>query len=39
MAAGSHHINFDAAALPSGIYVYRLIGGEVSQSRKLVVLK
>ena len=39
MTGGTHSINFNAAALPSGIYVYRLTGGDVSQARKLVVLK
>lgn len=39
MASGAHHMNFNAATLPSGIYVYRLTSGSVSQSRKLVLLK
>jgi len=39
MSAGSHHLNFNAAALPSGIYVYRLTTNGVSQSRKLALLK
>ena len=39
MPAGVHHVNFDAAALPSGIYIYRLTSGDVTQSRKLVLLK
>lgn len=39
MQAGSHKVDFNAAALPSGIYIYRLTTGNVSQSRKLVLLK
>jgi len=39
MPAGNHHVTFDASALPSGIYLYRLdAGGEVIQ-RKMTVLK
>jgi hypothetical protein len=39
MVAGGHVINFDAGALPSGIYIYRLQADGFSRSRKLVVLK
>ena len=39
MSSGTHSINFDAAALPSGIYVYRLTSGTASLSRKFVLLK
>jgi hypothetical protein len=37
--AGSHTVNFDAAKLPSGTYVYRLRMGEVSLARLLTVMK
>ncbi len=39
MSGGVHHVNFDAATFPSGIYIYRLTSGGVTQSRKLVFLK
>jgi hypothetical protein len=38
-APGSYEVRFDASALPSGVYVYRLRAGEFVQVRKLVVLK
>ncbi len=37
--AGSHNIMFDAAALPSGIYMYKLNVGQESRMRKMVVMK
>jgi len=37
--AGEHAVTFDAAALPSGIYVYRLEINGIAQSRKLVLIK
>jgi len=37
--AGLHQVQFNAGALPSGIYIYRLTSGNNSQSRKLVLLK
>jgi hypothetical protein len=39
LAAGEHHTAFDASALPSGIYFYRLQAGPYTGSKKLVVLK
>ena len=39
MSAGSQQIQFDASALPSGVYVYRLQAGRYSQSQKLVLLR
>jgi hypothetical protein len=39
MASGLHQVDFNAAALPSGIYVYRLSANGISQGRKLVLLK
>lgn len=42
-AAGTHHIGFDAAHLPSGLYLYRLEAGagrlSLSLTRKMVLLK
>jgi hypothetical protein len=39
MPAGNHRVTFDASALPSGIYLYRLeAGGEMIQ-RKMTVVK
>jgi hypothetical protein len=37
--AGYHAVHFDAAKLPSGVYVYRLQAGRFEESRKLVVLR
>jgi len=37
--AGDHQVRFDAAEIPSGIYVYRLQAGAFVQTRKLIVLK
>ncbi len=39
MQAGRHKVRFEASNLPSGIYVYRLVSGGFSQSRRLVLLK
>ncbi len=37
--AGPHSVEFDASALSSGIYFYRLAAGEVTQYRKMILLK
>lgn len=37
--AGSHIVNFDAANLSSGVYIYRLNAGNTVLSRKLTVIK
>jgi len=37
--AGTHEVTFDAAGLPSGVYVYRLQAGDFSASQKLALLK
>ena len=39
MTAGTHQINFDGAALASGVYLYRLEVGNQVQSRKMVLIK
>jgi hypothetical protein len=39
VSAGNHAIKFDAAHLPSGVYIYRLQAGESVQSKKLMLLK
>ncbi|MFN0158087.1 MAG: T9SS type A sorting domain-containing protein [Bacteroidota bacterium] len=39
MPAGRHEVAFDASALPSGLYVYRLQAGEHSETRKLMLMK
>ena len=38
-SAGSHEVTFDAAGLPSGIYVYRLASGNMVEARKMLFLK
>jgi hypothetical protein len=37
--AGSYEINFDASKLSSGMYIYRLNTGDVSLSKKMMLLK
>jgi hypothetical protein len=39
MGAGTHQIYFDAAALPSGLYFYRLSAGGAAQTAKMVLMK
>lgn len=37
--AGTHEVEFDASALPSGLYFYRLDAGTFSDTKKMVLLK
>ena len=37
--AGNYKINFDASALPSGIYFYRINANNFSSVKKLILLK
>jgi len=37
--AGNYEINFDAAGLSSGTYIYKITAGNFIQSKKLMVLK
>ena len=39
MPAGSHRVEFDASHLASGIYLYRLSSGNLTQTRKMMLLK
>ena len=39
LEAGNHAVTFEAAHLPSGVYIYRLQAGESVQSKKLMLLK
>ena len=39
MTAGSHFIQFDAAGLPSGLYIARLTSGENVGVQKLMLVK
>jgi lysophospholipase L1-like esterase len=36
---GSHSVNFDASALPSGMYVYKLSSGSFTQAKKMLMVK
>ncbi|HOV24260.1 MAG TPA: T9SS type A sorting domain-containing protein, partial [Candidatus Marinimicrobia bacterium] len=39
MNAGYYTINFNAANLPSGVYIYRLKAGDFVNTKKLMLLK
>lgn len=39
MAAGAHTLNFDAADLPSGVYLYQLRSGSFQATRKFILMK
>ena len=39
LAAGNHEVTFDASRLPSGTYIYRIVAGEFSQVRRMVLVK
>ena len=37
--SGTYEVDFDASNLPSGVYMYRLTSGNISLSKKLILLK
>jgi hypothetical protein len=37
--AGTHEVTFDAAGLPSGVYLYRLQTGDYVETRRMVVVR
>ncbi|MBN8545883.1 MAG: choice-of-anchor A family protein [Ignavibacteria bacterium] len=39
LTAGVHSLDFNASNLPSGIYIYRLTGNDVSITRKMTLMK
>lgn len=39
LTAGVHTLDFNASNLPSGIYIYRLAGNDVSITRKMTLMK
>jgi plastocyanin len=39
LAAGSHTVSFDASALPTGVYIYRLAADGQTVQRKMMLLK
>ena len=38
-SAGAHSVRFSGEGLPSGVYIYRIVAGKYSESKKLVLLK
>lgn len=38
-SAGIHSVNFNASSLPSGVYFYRLVAGNMTATKKMVLLK
>lgn len=39
VSAGQHEIHFDASALSSGLYIYRLQAGEFIETKKMMLIK
>jgi len=39
LTAGAHEVEFNAAGLPSGIYIYRLNAGDFSAARTMLLMK
>ena len=39
LSAGIHNIEFDAQNLTSGVYIYRIIAGDMTASRKMTIIK
>ena len=39
LQAGSYSVSWNASDMPSGIYIYRIISGNFSQSRKMILVK
>ena len=39
MPAGSHRVRFEAAGLPSGVYLYRLEAGTFAQTQRMTLVK
>lgn len=39
LAAGVHHVSFDASDLPSGVYLYKLHSASLTQVRKMMLVK
>ncbi|MFH1422421.1 MAG: T9SS type A sorting domain-containing protein, partial [Planctomycetota bacterium] len=37
--SGNYSIQFDASNLPSGIYIYRIVSGKFTQTKKMILLK
>jgi hypothetical protein len=39
LSAGTYRIDWDASKVPSGVYFYRLVAGDVYETRKMVLSK
>jgi hypothetical protein len=36
---GSYEVTFDGSKLPSGVYFYKLTGGEFTDTKRMILLK
>ncbi|HPN38779.1 MAG TPA: T9SS type A sorting domain-containing protein [Melioribacteraceae bacterium] len=39
LTAGTHHVNFDASKLTSGVYMYKITSGSFQQTKKMMLVK
>jgi hypothetical protein len=39
MNAGSYNADWDAANMPSGVYFYKIVSGNFTQTRKMILIK
>jgi len=39
LSPGTYEVDFDASSLPSGVYFYKLVSGEFSDSKRMVLVK
>ncbi|KXK54376.1 MAG: subtilisin-like serine protease, partial [Chlorobi bacterium OLB5] len=39
LTAGSYKADWNASQMPSGIYIYRIVSGSFTESRKMIMVK